>query len=143
MGLDQLRGVLKEKEARGVKQVRVTSVLAALDEAERETATTKRKTNGGAKSRTITVKRADIVGHNAKGKPIYGPGDLVGSQEAAELLGVDKTRPSKWRINGTTFGPDKVPFPEPVSEVSTGPIFLRSEVEALRPFVEERRRNRN
>lgn len=137
--------MLKEKEARGVKQVRVTSVLSLLDDVERELAEAKRPRNGGAKSKSkmVTLRRAEIIGYNEKGKPKYGNGDLVGSQEAAALLGVDKTRPSKWRINGTTFGPDKIQFPEPVSEVSTGPLFLLSEVEALMPFVEERRRNRN
>lgn len=82
------------------------------------------------------------------GKVAVTPDDLLGVFEVAELLNVDRTRPSKWRLKGTTFGPDRVPFPEPFAVLrgatSKGdtPVYLRSEIEALRPFVEQRRRNR-
>jgi hypothetical protein len=119
-----LRDWLEEKRVKGVKQVRVTSVLDKLDEAV-------------AAERT---RSAAVPSRN--GKVTITPGDLLGAWEVAELLQVDRTRPSKWRLNKTTFGPDKVPFPEPFVDPKTGPIWLRSQIEPLIPFVEERRRTR-
>lgn len=112
---------LEEKARGGVKQVRVSSVLAKIAEA----------------SEPVNGKK-----RGAHDKVTITPGDLIGAFEAAELLGVDRTRPSKWRNKGTTFGPDKVPFPAPYVELATGPVWLRSEVLSLRPFVEQRRRNK-
>lgn len=76
----------------------------------------------------------------ANGRVTIEAEDLLGAYEVAALLRVDRTRPSKWRINGTTFGPDKLPFPEPFSDLKTGPVWLRSQIVPLIPFVEERRR---
>lgn len=67
---------------------------------------------------------------------------LVGNAEAAALLGVDRTRISKWRHSDiqTRFGPDRVLFPSPVLSLTCGPLWDKADVLPLLPFVEERRR---
>lgn len=122
-----MRQWLEEKRANDVKQVRVTSVLAWLAAIE------KRLAENDARRK----RRAEA---EANGKVTVEPGDLLGAFEVAEFLGVDRTRPSKWRHIGTKFGPDAVPFPEPFRELATGPVWLKSEIAPLAPFVEERRR---
>lgn len=115
-----LREWLEDKRVKGVKQVRVTSVLERLDE---EHQSPPRK-SGRLRNGRVTI-TAD---------------DLLGAAEVAQLLRVDRTRPSKWKLNRTTFGPDKVPFPDPFVDLKTGPIWLRSQIEPLIPFIEDRRR---
>jgi hypothetical protein len=122
-GFVGLREWLSEKRDKGVKQVRVTSVLEKLDEAE----AAQRPTRSGS-------------GKPRNGKVTITSEDLLGAWEVADLLGVDRTRPSKWKLKGTTFGPDKLPFPEPFRDLKTGPVWIRSQIEPLIPFVEERRR---
>lgn len=116
-----LREWLQEKRDKGVKSVRVETVLAKLDDEKKRS---RRSQNG-----KLTV----------------GADELLGAWDVAELLQVDRTRPSKWRINGTTFGADKIPFPEPFAVISKNegngtPVWLRSQIAPLIPFVEERRR---
>lgn len=120
-----LREWLSEKHEKGVKQVRVTSVLEKLDE------------DASAAQRVATQHRS---GKPRNGKVTLTSEDLLGAWEVADLLGVDRTRPSKWKLKGTTFGPDKLPFPEPFRDLKTGPVWIRSQIEPLIPFVEERRR---
>jgi hypothetical protein len=125
--LSKLRRFLEEKANSGVAQVRVRTVLAMLDEE-------LKARRGGAKNGRVTI----------------SPDDLLGAAEVAELLRVDRTRPSKWMMTKkpdgspkppTTFGPDKVPFPQPFAKPQSGPIWLRSQVEPFIPWVEERRRH--
>lgn len=53
-----------------------------------------------------------------------GPGDLVGSVEAAEILGVERTRIARYRKTGQ--------MPEPVAQLRATAVWLRADVEALR-----------
>jgi hypothetical protein len=129
VGLRDLRAELAERQDRGVQQVRIGPLLKRLDEIAASVRSGRRRRNG---------------------KLVIGPGDLIGSYEAAQLLKVDRTRPSKWRKVGTTFGPDKIRFPEPIAVLEGSdpdkpgtPVYLRSEVEKLIPFVEARRRHRD
>jgi hypothetical protein len=127
----ELRRWLRDKRDRGVTRVSVSVVLEKIDE--------------------LTTTNAS---RSASGFVRVGPGDLIGVYEAAKLLGVDRTRPTKWRSFGTTFGPDKIKFPEPIAELEGAPptdptkkpqripVFLRAEVEKLQPYVEERRRKK-
>lgn len=115
----ELRKWLEEKRDAGVREVRVNTVLKKMKEL---IPPARRNTRNGRVTIMVNV------------------GEIVGIHEAAEILDVDRSRPSKWRSKGTKFGPDRVPFPEPIDELRTGPVFLRSEVEALKPYVEERRR---
>jgi len=93
--LGGVREWLDEKHRRGVKQVRVTSVMDML------------------------------------------PPDndtLVGTAEAAEILGVERPRIAKWRRNGV--------IPAPLADTASGPIWLRSQILAAVPEADARRRNR-
>jgi len=49
--------------------------------------------------------------------------DLVGSAEAAEILGVERPRINRWRTSGV--------MPCTVAELRCGPIWTRGAVEAL------------
>lgn len=56
-------------------------------------------------------------------------GDLVGSREAAEILGVERTRIARYKRMGW--------MPEPVADLRATPVWLRSEVVALRDRLRE------
>lgn len=127
--MNVLRAWLEEKRDKGVTQVRVSSALDKLAEAE------------AAEQAERTAHKAAVPGRN--GKVTITSDDLVGAWEVSQLLQVDRTRPSKWRLNRTTFGPNKVPFPAPFADLKTGPVWLRSQIQPLIPFVEERRRHRD
>lgn len=59
--------------------------------------------------------------------------DLLGTAEVAELLGVEKSRLSRWRKLGVVL-PDgeRVPFPRPVLELSATPLWRGQDVRRLR-----------
>lgn len=121
--LQELRGWLTEKHERGVRQVRVGALLEQLDQA-----VISAQQNG----RRIT----------ASGRATVIPADVMGVVEVAEFLGVERTRPSKWRLLGTKFGPDKIEFPEPYRDLLSGPVWLRQQVEPFKGWVESRRRTK-
>jgi len=50
-------------------------------------------------------------------------GDLVGAAEAADILGVERTRIARYVKNGI--------MPEPIAKLRATKVWLRSEVEAL------------
>lgn len=52
-----------------------------------------------------------------------GRHDLVGTSEAAEILGVEKPRIGRWIHSGR--------MPEPVCRLNATPVWLRADVEAL------------
>ena len=120
-----LRAWLIERLESGSRTISIQKVLAELD----------------AREERERVVLKSVGSRN--GKVSISPDDLVGAWEVAQLLRVDRTRPSKWRLNNTTFGPDKLPFPEPFADLKTGPVWLRSQITPLIPFVEERRRHRD
>jgi hypothetical protein len=120
--LDGLRTVLEEKQRKGVRQIRISTVLSLYDDAVR--AEQEKATNG----------------RRPRGRGRITPDDLLGAVEVARLLNVDRTRPSKWMKKGTRFGPKRVLFPEPFRRLESGPVWLRADVEKMIPFVEERRR---
>lgn len=49
--------------------------------------------------------------------------DLVGSAEAAEILGVERPRINRWRSRGV--------MPETVADLRCGPIWAKTDVELL------------
>lgn len=63
---------------------------------------------------TVTIRRP----------PVGEPGDIVGVQEAAEILGVERTRIARYTRNGQ--------MPVPISTTGKTRLWLRSEVEAFR-----------
>lgn len=60
-----------------------------------------------------------------------GPGELVGSVEAAEILGVERTRIARYQREGK--------MPPKVAQLRSGPVFLRKDVEQM---AEERKARR-
>lgn len=117
---------LDGKQKSGSKSVSVGSVIQLLRQ-EMDDALHARSMSGLPKNGKVTIT----------------PEDLLGASEVADYLQVDRTRPSKWRKIGTTFGPDEIPFPEPYRQLSTGPVWLRSQIEPFIPHVEARRRIRD
>lgn len=57
------------------------------------------------------------------GAQLVMPGDLLGTKEAAELLGVDRTTASRWKKAGY--------MPTPFAETATGPLWLRATLETF------------
>jgi Bacteriophage CII protein len=65
--------------------------------------------------------------------PVMADLDLLGWAEAAEVLGVEKSRISRWRRLGVVL-PDgeRVSFPEPVLVLSAGPLWRGEDIRRLR-----------
>ncbi len=133
--MSNLRQWLQEKSARGVRQVRVTTVIAELDA--QEQAQEQAKANGGARRRRQL--------------------DLVGTAEAAEILGVERPRIGRWLDRCTYCGAKNMKgewesrpctsrrghrsvMPEPVAKLRSGPVWHRSQIEDFRGGREKRRR---
>lgn len=57
---------------------------------------------------------------------------LVGTAEAAAILGVERPRIGRWIGKGV--------MPQPVAKVGATPLWLREDVEAMRKEVAKRRR---
>jgi predicted site-specific integrase-resolvase len=55
--------------------------------------------------------------------------DLVGSKEAAEILGIQKMTLTRWLRPGSgTLGPDET-YMIPPKRIEAGPVWVRSDVE--------------
>ncbi len=59
--------------------------------------------------------------------------DLLGTAEAAEVLGVERSRIGRWRNRGIVL-PDgrRVQFPEPVLELRATPVWRGRDIRRLR-----------
>lgn len=64
--------------------------------------------------------------------------DLLGWAEAAEILGIEKSRISKWRRRGVVL-PDgrRVAFPKPVLVLRATPLWQGGDIRALRDRLRE------
>ena len=51
------------------------------------------------------------------------PGDLAGAKEAAQILGVERTRVARYQRKGK--------MPKRVAQLGSGPVYLRKEVEEM------------
>jgi hypothetical protein len=107
--VEALKAWLLEKQRRGILQVRVNSVLEKITEF--EAGEKEKRANGTRRRRKLP---------------------LVGTAEAAEILGVERPRIGRWKKSGV--------LPEPVAEVAAGPIWYRSQIEGVREERERRRR---
>ncbi len=58
--------------------------------------------------------------------------DLVGTAEAAALLGVERPRIGRWR--------DKGIMPDTVADLAAGPVWRRVDIERMIPWVTANRR---
>jgi hypothetical protein len=111
--VDTFKEWLREKQERGVRDVRVNTVLGKFEELE------------------------DEARKSANGRPRRGRRkklDLVGTAEAAEILGVERPRIGRWKKS-------KV-LPEPVAELAAGPVWYREQIEAVLSERDRRRRVR-
>ena len=103
----KLREFLQEKRDAGIKQVRVATVLAKMEEDDE-----------AAAALTSNGKPASL--------------DLVGTAEAAEILGVERPRIGRWRKYGV--------MPDPVAELKAGPVWYRTQIVGMKGEREKRRR---
>jgi hypothetical protein len=110
--MSSIKEWLLGKKANGIRDVRVNTALGVIEEAEREA---RRNTNGGGKRR-------------GRRKPL----DLVGTAEAAEMLGVERPRIGRWKKSGV--------LPDPVAELAAGPVWFRDQIEGVLAERERRRR---
>lgn len=141
MSLIELHGWLSDKAAAKVKQVRVSSVLAKLPVSDaqdveleqREMTRQARRKEAEAVLRTAIGERP-ITYQTANG-PVHVAGPIVGTAEAAAILGVERPRIGRWSGVGGLM-------PPPLGKTRAGPIWLRSEVEALREATNRRRKPR-
>lgn len=62
------------------------------------------------------------------------PPVLVGTAEAADILGVERPRIGRWL--------DKGKMPEPLTRLASGPVWDKRDIVAFKPEVEKRRRRR-
>lgn len=143
MTIKELRRSLAEKRARGVKQVRVTTVLESLPDTPAD-AFPELGLNGSRSKRALRGARlaaGTLEGHTYDDPQTYdteyGPvevkGALVGTAEAAAILGVERPRIGKWRALGK--------MPPIVGDLASSPIWLRADIEAMRPETVARRRS--
>lgn len=117
MKIDELRANLEDKAARGVKQVRVTTMLESLPSSPAE---------------AFPDQQPQRPKRGRRGPRADETLDLVGTAEAAEILGVERPRIGKWRALGK--------MPEPVADLAAGPVWRRAEIDAMWSATEARRR---
>lgn len=60
--------------------------------------------------------------------------DLVGTAEAAKILGVERPRIGRWKKSGI--------MPETVADLQAGPVWNKSDIERMVPYVVSIRRER-
>lgn len=60
--------------------------------------------------------------------------DLVGTAEAADILRVERPRIGRWL--------KEEKMPEPVAVLAATPVWMRADIEAMKEWVEARRRTR-
>lgn len=135
---------LRDKHERKVKQVRVTTMIAALEESASETERL-RADLAQAKKALAQAQRAleragdaplsgaDLANALAAARgsnPVtYQDGTevkgvLLGTAEVAAVLGVERPRIGKWRAIGR--------IPEPMEDLAATPVWLREQIEPLR-----------
>lgn len=79
--------------------------------------------------------RVTTVLERLPGSATVPEGDqLVGTAEAADILGVERPRIAKWRRKGI--------LPPPLAELASGPVWLASQIESALPEADSRRRRR-
>lgn len=111
-----------------VRVVAEEDVRAAVEAGEAEAR--RRKLNGEMRRKVVMRHLEELFDRSERARvPL-----LLGTMEAAEVLGVAKTRISRFREYGR--------MPEPVVELGSGPVFLRSEVEAFAVELREERARR-
>lgn len=140
MTTEEFRAWVEDKATRGVKDIRVASVAARMplpapalgleereasrDRAAHELARQTIRARSGARTKYYTT---------VEGRRIKVEGEIVGTAEAAAILGVERPRMGRYR------GLKQLP---PLQMLAAGPIWLRSDVEAFSLEVEARRKHK-
>ncbi len=79
---------------------------------------------------------------------IRSAGGIVGVMEAAEIVGVERSRFARWltplrkwrRPPNNRQGPmPELPIPQPIDDLACGPVWLRSEMEEFAATFSRRR----
>lgn len=90
----------------------------------------------GKREAGVKQVRVTSVLERLPGGAIEHDGDvLVGTKEAAEILGVERPRIAKWRRKGI--------LPPPLADLAGGPVWLSSQIESALPEADSRRRRRS
>ena len=128
---------MEEKVERGTKQIRCTTVLATLREIKAEADRREEMVQGVIDRLTRERNEAqearpamNAVSANAEHVGVL---DLLGTKEAAEALGVDRSRIGRYQRAGK--------MPTPVAQVGAAKLWTREQIESIRPMVEASRRN--
>jgi hypothetical protein len=139
---------LEEKERAGVKQVRVTSALAILRDAKQSARKARRRQNGKVEKHDLvgTSEAADNLGVE---KPRIGRWSRRVCQECRGHCFVVSGQAVEYppgddeKNKCTCAKPHKHwsrVMPEPVAELRSGPVWYRSQIEAMTDERERRRR---
>lgn len=136
------RDWLSEKIDAGVKQVRVTTALAQSPdplvhvELGHDDSLLPGSHERDAMERELLSRSHERpVIYQTKTGPVKVEGVLVGTAEVAAILNVERPRVGRWRSLGHML-------PPVVGETAAGPIWNRSDIEALRSQTEARRKPR-
>lgn len=136
---ERYRAMLLAKRDADVKQIRVSTALSSLPADETVMAVDRERMEGARQSVA-----EDYLMRNAhwyakdypteSGDPIHVAGLLVGTAEAAAMLGVERPRIARYRNQGK--------LPDPVAVLAMGPVWLRTDIEAARAGIDARRKPR-
>lgn len=120
--MQNVKRFLREKKDRGIEKVQVTTMLRMIEQDEKETrAQQEKKSERQARAAQNGVEQPTKL-------------DLVGTREAAEILGVERPRIGRWLKTGV--------MPEPVARTKSGPVWFRSQITGMRGERKRRRRKK-
>lgn len=139
--LEEYREWLAEKGERGVKDVRVVSALATLPLPEARPHWS--KIRQAVEKELIAHAEENPQEFDSLNGKLTVKGMLVGTAEAAAILGVERPRIGRWRALDASrieqgLPPAKLPLP--IQELAAGPVWLRSQIEAMREATDSRRK---
>lgn len=130
------RVMLGGKLEAGVKDIRVRTAFnmlpVALTDAERHEVTDARQeVMEDFLTRNAHWKPQDIQTRDVA-DPVHIEGMLVGTAEAAAMLGIERPRIGRYAAQGK--------LPPPVARLAMGPVWLRTQIEDLRGSVDAKRK---
>lgn len=139
--LEALHAWLLEKHARGVKDVRVATLVALMDALPKEP-----KRRGLTREQRLQIMEEELVAqigcnpvtYETEAGLVHVSGPILGTAEVAAELGVERPRVGRWesrRRAGVNYF-----LPAPLGRGRSGPYYLRAQVERVRESVESRKK---
>lgn len=139
--LEALHAWLREKHARGVKDVRVATLVALMDALPKEP-----KRRGLTREQRLQIMEEELVAQIGRDPVTYETaaglvhvaGPILGTAETAAVLDVERPRVGRWdsrRREGVNYF-----LPAPIGRGRSGPYFLRQQIEAVRDEVTSRKK---